>query len=70
MNKSLSPSLMEESLLFVGKLKKYIHCTSFCPLFEYKMLIDCKVSAINSTGPSNVQLIQVSVYTGPSLQKK
>ena len=29
-----------------------------------------KVSAINSTGPSNVQLIQVSVYTGPLLQKK
>lgn len=42
-----------------------------CSLLRSNFL-PVKVSAVNSTGPSNVQLIQVSVYiyTGPLLQKK
>lgn len=44
---SLSPSVMEEPLLFVGKLEKYIHCTLFCPSFEYKMFIDCSLLMSN-----------------------
>ena len=40
-----------------------------CSLLRSNFL-PVKGSAVNSTGPSNVQLIQVSVYTGPLLQKK
>ena len=58
LNMSLSPSLMEESLLFVGKLKKYIYTVHYFHSCEYKMFTDCSLlwsnflySAINSTGP-------------------